>query len=285
MEFTFNKSGLEFYFTNPSLGTHGEMFFDWKVIGSNDKGKMHRNADYKPNLGKIYCDFKVGNKKYSGVNVPEDINKKMKETYDSLLSKRKERFKNVKLKLVSGEIPVSFSIVGCDYPYYGVRIDSKYLTDDLINLKYELLDTAIRTLIDNKYYPGASFEFIENRLKQPICTKEKINKQAFNIQYDSKCQYYHGYDSNIVTDFDMKLSDAIRLKDFIKEQTEKEEKINKEKERINTLRQKAAETGEKQLYNQHTENCNDPKEECNIDIVSTYIMPDGSFKTFRQHTW
>jgi hypothetical protein len=31
--------------------------------------------------------------------------------------------------------------------------------------------------------------------------------------------------------------------------------------------------------------CNDPSEECNMDIVTVYAMPDGTTKTERQHCW
>jgi len=31
--------------------------------------------------------------------------------------------------------------------------------------------------------------------------------------------------------------------------------------------------------------CNDPSEECNMDIITVYAMPDGTTKIERQHTW
>ena len=31
--------------------------------------------------------------------------------------------------------------------------------------------------------------------------------------------------------------------------------------------------------------CNDPSEECDLDNVTVYAMPDGTKKTFRNHTW
>jgi hypothetical protein len=47
----------------------------------------------------------------------------------------------------------------------------------------------------------------------------------------------------------------------------------------------AARTGHKALLDQYTDDCNDPKEECSLDIVTVYAMPDGSTQTHRSHTW
>ena len=39
------------------------------------------------------------------------------------------------------------------------------------------------------------------------------------------------------------------------------------------------------LLERYNTNCNDPKEECDIDIIHVYAMPDGSKKMERKHTW
>lgn len=44
-------------------------------------------------------------------------------------------------------------------------------------------------------------------------------------------------------------------------------------------------SGEKQILNQWSEDCNDPEESCDIDNIIEYAMPDGSVKTERHHTW
>lgn len=48
---------------------------------------------------------------------------------------------------------------------------------------------------------------------------------------------------------------------------------------------KAKETGEKQILKNWSEECNDHEEECNIDNIVVYAMPDGSRKEERHHTW
>ena len=65
----------------------------------------------------------------------------------------------------------------------------------------------------------------------------------------------------------------------------KREKAMKEEKRKQEVFAKAKETGEKQELNRWTEGCNDPKEECNLDIVTEWAMPDGSTETTRTHTW
>ena len=47
----------------------------------------------------------------------------------------------------------------------------------------------------------------------------------------------------------------------------------------------AKETNEKQLLRQWSENCNNHREECSMDMVYEWAMPDGTTKITRQHTW
>lgn len=49
--------------------------------------------------------------------------------------------------------------------------------------------------------------------------------------------------------------------------------------------ERARETGRPVLLAQWTEPCSDPREECSLDIVQQYAMPDGSVKVERNHTW
>ena len=49
--------------------------------------------------------------------------------------------------------------------------------------------------------------------------------------------------------------------------------------------EQAKETGEPVELRRYTTDCNDPSEECNLDIVTIYAMPDGTTKTVRNHTW
>ena len=47
----------------------------------------------------------------------------------------------------------------------------------------------------------------------------------------------------------------------------------------------AKETGKPILLEKWMDECDDPGEECNVDLVTRYAMPDGTTKVERQHTW
>lgn len=68
----------------------------------------------------------------------------------------------------------------------------------------------------------------------------------------------------------------------------REEKDRKRREREAAKAAKfaqARETGEPVILYQWSEPCNDPKEECSVDNLTEYAMPDGSTKVERHHTW
>lgn len=48
---------------------------------------------------------------------------------------------------------------------------------------------------------------------------------------------------------------------------------------------KARKTGKPVLLQRWSEPCNDPREECSLDICCQYAMPDGTIHTERNHTW
>ena len=47
----------------------------------------------------------------------------------------------------------------------------------------------------------------------------------------------------------------------------------------------AAATGSPVVLYKWSEECNNPREECNVDNLTEYAMPDGTTKTERHHTW
>jgi hypothetical protein len=55
--------------------------------------------------------------------------------------------------------------------------------------------------------------------------------------------------------------------------------------KIDAIYALAKETGEKQLLSSWSDDCNDPEEDCSLDMVYEYAMPDGSIKNERSHTW
>ena len=69
------------------------------------------------------------------------------------------------------------------------------------------------------------------------------------------------------------------------EEKRKTESEKKKQAEIAAKFDEAQKTGEPVLLRKWTEDCNDPKEECSVDIVYEYAMPDGTTKVERHHTW
>ena len=55
--------------------------------------------------------------------------------------------------------------------------------------------------------------------------------------------------------------------------------------KFDAARNEAMVSGKPAKLDSHTEACNDPREECDLDIVTRFVNPDGSTYTTRNHTW
>ena len=66
---------------------------------------------------------------------------------------------------------------------------------------------------------------------------------------------------------------------------EKQEQVEKKQKEIDEKFKQARETGEKVELERWHEKCSDPSEECSLDIVVIYAMPDGTTKIERYHTY
>lgn len=62
-------------------------------------------------------------------------------------------------------------------------------------------------------------------------------------------------------------------------------KAQKEKQRLENAEKEARETGHNVEINRYTEECNDPQEDCSLDIVTIYMTPSGRQKAVRTHTY
>ncbi len=82
---------------------------------------------------------------------------------------------------------------------------------------------------------------------------------------------------------------------YLEELEQKKEEERREKQRkyveekYPTELEKAKETGEAIAIDQEMVPCNDPREECSLDILTRYlkVTPDGEYEILekRQHTW
>lgn len=90
--------------------------------------------------------------------------------------------------------------------------------------------------------------------------------------------------------YEISNSDLMEIHGIIQRQ---EDETGKEKKAKQEAREKARQeifatakaTGARQILHQWSEECNDRNEECSLDNIIEYAMPDGSTKTERNHTW
>jgi hypothetical protein len=162
------------------------------------------------------------------------------------LKLQKESIVNELVKdIVSGKGRIKFSLIGCDYKYFSPNINTR--STDIIKIdEYDVMNKAITELLGE----SANWECLQH---------SRIVKEHEGTE-----------------DFELTLVEVLEKRINVKK--EKEEKLN-------LLFNKAKETGEKQEITHYTTECNNPIEECNIDIVYEYAMPDGTRKIERIHTY
>lgn len=66
---------------------------------------------------------------------------------------------------------------------------------------------------------------------------------------------------------------------------EKEAEARAKEEARQAKFDEAKRTGQRVELRSWMDDCNDPREECSLDHVTEYAMPDGTTKIERQHTW
>jgi len=64
-----------------------------------------------------------------------------------------------------------------------------------------------------------------------------------------------------------------------------ENKVKAAQNKRDAIFAQARETGQPVVLRSYSDDCDDPNEECSLDNVTEYAMPDGKIKTVRSHTW
>lgn len=115
-------------------------------------------------------------------------------------------------------------------------------------------------------------------LKIQRATEKNLEDKAIDFDYG---------DYSIMTTFAVSGKKLIEMLEIEKNRSEaiKMEASKKKEEEKKSIFNKARETGKKQLLKKWSEECNDDNEECNLDMIYVYAMPDGSEKIERYHTW
>ena len=92
---------------------------------------------------------------------------------------------------------------------------------------------------------------------------------------------YEGWSTVELTDYTVKVTPEV-LQEFQSYKTPRE---REEEKKFREALAEARRTGKAVLLWSYSVPCDDPSEECDIDIFSVYVTPDGRKVTKRTHTW
>jgi hypothetical protein len=269
-EIKFKKSGLNFEFRNLELNKYGDLEMEYKIIGCENKDNDGYFYGAKYNEDKkaiVFSEIKVNGIKYKGVILPDKERVIIGNLLEELRNEYEKKVNSTIEQLLSGEKKISFKIVGCDFPHYQPWVD------DIEGLDaQELMEKAVKKVLPGEF----TYNICDYLAKKLKCSIGKKDIRAINLKYSEKSQEYYGLKSDIVTGFEMNLMDILQpvIDHNAKEQSKEQ-----------SIFDKARNTGEKQILKRWSEECNDKNEDCCIDNVTLYAMPDGSTKTIRNHTW
>lgn len=105
-----------------------------------------------------------------------------------------------------------------------------------------------------------------------------------STQSDRKTALYTDAWYEISNDDMMQIYDTIVNKEDEIGKIEKAKQEKRKEEQKKTF-ETAKATGERQVLYKTFDECDDPREECSMDEIVVYAMPDGSTKTERHHTY
>ncbi len=119
---------------------------------------------------------------------------------------------------------------------------------------------------------------------------ETLNARAGELLEElGLARYIEGWGYHVKADVEEALGETFTYAAAVKLAQPKLDAEAAKKAAAETERQakfaEARETGKPVFLEKWSEPCSDPREECSLDIVAQYAMPDGSTKTVRQHTW
>ena len=232
-------------------------------IGNGEK----HNADYLiDNVLYFYIEQEIAGRKAKGIRIDENIAKEMREFIEQCEREReeyKQRLEEEAKEELKKVKTVRIGIGGDTHKVY-VCVEG----------------------IDDKYDDTETVEKFEEKLER-ILSKANISKLKITEIPNSRTGLYNIlFDNGNWGRISLNDPEFLRAKrEYEKEMEERKRKLEERKQRREEIFRKAKETGEKQKLASWSEPCNDPYEECDVDIVVEYAMPDGSVKCERFHTW
>lgn len=266
---SFEKKGIKFMFKNFYVNEYGELKASWKVPGHCENNRPGSDGYFfqakylksKHAMRLQEKSLKIGDKYVTGVTLPDTID--MEKFFELARQKRAEEKRTKREKeeacIRSGEAKLALLYSGS----YLKNVRFVYVLPKKENMYTYFCDD---TKIENRKLADALRE-----------KKEQEGQPQKRLATQSMLYFVTEEEKNELLE---------KEEDIRQERTKKEkEKEKKEKERINALKEKAIETGEKQAIAQITMPCDNPKIECSVDLVVRYAMPDGSIQTERTHTY
>ena len=219
-------------------------------------------------------NIKYKGKTVDGFKVPEDVADEVKNWLEELEEERKEviekdmreKEKERQEKIDQGKIriqnnPTWGNIVhGLGKQKESIEAEilnelfrHKWEPNDPDTLPSELVQDILEDVEEYEYYETTVEEFIE-LLDDGVVekTKEKV------------------------------IGDA---RDEAEKEMKKEERKEEMREKKERLFEKAKKSGVKQKIRSYAATCMNPDEECDVDIVTVYAMPDKTVKKEAHHTW
>jgi hypothetical protein len=282
-EFIFEKKGYTFKFKNPEWDKlNKKLVMAYKIIGPGIEENKHNSDGYSYNSSfsksrgsmSLY-NVNIGGTVFTGVKLPDDILDRVTKIYGELKDAdyQKRLNQDIKYTLYDTDSYGKYNgISEFDISTIVAEVYSNLECTSFIITKEEIAriltsDTQLKSMAEKNYVP---------------------DPEDVNWTDEYKGYYRKAVENKTATGYGMIPNKIIKAKitKIVSDRMEEEEAFKqKQKDRINKLFELAKSSGEKQLITQWTEPCKDPHEECNLDFVYKYAMPDGTTKSIRQHTW
>lgn len=274
MELTLKKSLGEFGIKLGGCDKNGKINWQW-MHEKIDAGRWLNGASYQDGVFSFWTAEKIGDKKINGIAVEDEGQRKEIDSYVALkIAEWNAGREKLIAEIVAGTRPLEISIVGCDYPHYQPWVEGIQFEEQPI------MTEAVARILRGYGIPMPSgigiCDFLGRLIGATPRPADKLPTGATDVTTGT----WEGYSA------EWALSWHIRLRDVLVAWAEcQRQKTQRATEKREAVFAEAKKTGQPVLLESWSEDCNDPRESCNLDNVCVYAMPDGTKKQERTHTW
>lgn len=282
----FEKKGNKF----EALINEDEATLEFKINGM----KVKKASAYKHHKG----GWGYGTKDLETVNEAMGLDLKKgdvfvkhetgKEAFKILDKAKKEKKKR---KILSSKINLSY--------YYGdwYRVNALFIDGEVLQFNNEIFkNKRLKEYLANNFYGEDGISEKLDEYLQDLCNEEyaferglakEVEKiEGITVEYKDydDLRGKGTYVSDIIFD-SFEIFEKFVEKAYMETIELDEERKRKEKEKLEKAEEKARKTGKNIELRSYSVECNDPDEECNVDIITIYMTPSGRTKEVRSHTW